>query len=193
MEVFKYGQIEIDYLKKKDKKLGEAIERIGMIEREVIPDLFAALISSIVAQQISAKAADTVWNRMLERFGEVTPERLTSVSVEEVQQCGLSMRKANYIKGIVKNSIFESRLCKVKVEGPDKEDAQLMIRYDQIELTREVTCIAGDIINKKFGGREITYKVKVNENVLTLISTNNDFNISDKVFIVLKESEFIAY
>jgi DNA-3-methyladenine glycosylase II len=100
MEIFKYGSIEIDYLKKKDKKLAEAIDRIGMIEREVKPDLFAALISSIVAQQISAKAADTVWNRIVERFGEVTPERLAQISIEEIQQCGLSMRKASYIMGI---------------------------------------------------------------------------------------------
>ncbi len=100
MEIFKYGSIEIDYLKKKDKKLAEAIDRIGMIEREVTSDLFTALISSIVAQQISAKAADTVWSRIVERFGEVTPERLAQISTEEIQQCGLSMRKASYIKGI---------------------------------------------------------------------------------------------
>ncbi len=100
MEIFKYSEVELDYLKKKDKKLAEAIERIGMIEREVIPDLFTALISSIVAQQISAKAAATVWNRMLERFGEITPQKIVNVTVEEVQQCGLSMRKANYIKNM---------------------------------------------------------------------------------------------
>jgi DNA-3-methyladenine glycosylase II len=100
MEIFKYGQVELDYLKKKDKKLAEAIERIGMIEREVIPDLFAALINSIVGQQISAKAAATIWNRMLDRFGEITSQKLAEAIVEEIQQCGLSMRKANYIKNI---------------------------------------------------------------------------------------------
>lgn len=40
MHIFKYGQKEIEYLKEKDKKLGAAIERIGMIERKVIPDPF---------------------------------------------------------------------------------------------------------------------------------------------------------
>jgi DNA-3-methyladenine glycosylase II len=100
VEIFKYGQVELDYLKKKDKKLAEAIERIGMIEREVIPNLFAALINSIVGQQISAKAATTVWNRMIDRFGEIVPQKLAEAVVEEIQQCGLSMRKANYIKNI---------------------------------------------------------------------------------------------
>lgn len=100
MEVFRYGPAEIEYLKSRDEKLGLAIERIGMIEREVIPDLFAALVNCIVAQQISAKAADTIWSRMQERFGEITPQSISAAAVEEIQQCGISMRKASYIKGI---------------------------------------------------------------------------------------------
>lgn len=97
MPIFEYGQKEIDHLKKKDKKLGAAIERIGFIEREVTPDLFTALVESIVSQQISAKAADTVCARLLEKAGEITPERLAGMGALEVQSCGLSMRKASYI------------------------------------------------------------------------------------------------
>jgi DNA-3-methyladenine glycosylase II len=100
MEVFSYGPAEVEHLKTKDEKLASAIDRIGMIEREVIPDLFAALVNCIVAQQISAKAADTIWRRMQERFGEITPQIISAASVEDIQQCGTSMRKASYIKGI---------------------------------------------------------------------------------------------
>lgn len=60
MKIFEYGEKEITYLKKKGKKLSEAIDIIGKKERMVIPDLFEALINSIVSQQISNKAADTV-------------------------------------------------------------------------------------------------------------------------------------
>ena len=100
MAIFQYGQKELDYLKKKDKKLGEAIERIGFIEREVIPDLFTALVNSIVAQQISLKAVDTIWGRMQERFGEITAEKMAEQAVEAVQQCGMTMKKAVWIKNI---------------------------------------------------------------------------------------------
>ena len=100
MEIFQYGQREIEYLKKKDKKLAEAIDRIGLIKREVIPDLFAALVNSIVGQQISTKAADTVWARMQERFSEITPDNIALKTTEEVQQCGMTMKKAIYIKNI---------------------------------------------------------------------------------------------
>jgi len=96
---FEYGQKEIDYLSKKDKKLGAAIERIGFIKREVRPDVFTALVKSVISQQISTKAADTVWARLNEKC-EITAENLHAMTCEEVQSCGMSMRKAEYIKNI---------------------------------------------------------------------------------------------
>lgn len=100
MPFFQYGQKEMDYLKSKDQKLGEAIERIGMIQREVIPDPFSALISSVVGQQISNKAAATVWKRLSVLLGSITPERIAQADLMEIQGCGMSERKAGYIKGI---------------------------------------------------------------------------------------------
>lgn len=105
MEIFKYGDKEIEYLKKKDKKLGAAIEKIGIIERKITPDPFEALVSSIVSQQISSKAAETVWNRFTNVIGVVTPENIEKVSLEEIQGCGMSLRKVGYIKGIAEAAI----------------------------------------------------------------------------------------
>ncbi|EQB89566.1 hypothetical protein M918_19905, partial [Clostridium sp. BL8] len=104
MEFFKYGEKEIEYLKKKDKKLGAAIEKIGMIQREITPNPFEALISSIVSQQISSKAAETVWNRFINVIGVVAPENIDKVSIEEIQGCGMSLRKVGYIKGIAETA-----------------------------------------------------------------------------------------
>ena len=98
--VFRYGAKELDYLRKKDKKLAAAIDRIGLLERAIIPDLFTALIRNIVAQQISKEAMVTIWGRMKERFGDITPTRFGSLSAGEIQSCGMSMRKAEYICGV---------------------------------------------------------------------------------------------
>jgi len=100
MTIFRYGRTEIAYLKKRDKQLGAAIDEIGMIEREVTPDLFTALVASVASQQISAKAAETIWRRMEERLGTITPSSIAGATPEEIQQCGMSMRKAGYIRGI---------------------------------------------------------------------------------------------
>ena len=100
MQCFHYGQAEIDYLARRDRKLGRAIGRIGMIERPVMPDLFKALVHSIVAQQISRKAADTVWAKLAEKLSDVTPLNVAGTDICDIQECGLSMRKAGYIRGI---------------------------------------------------------------------------------------------
>ncbi len=100
MPCFEYGQAEIDHLRRKDRRLGRVIDAAGMLQAEMYPDLFTALVSSVVGQQISGKAAATVWNRVVERFGEITPSRLDQASLEEVQSCGMSFRKAEYVKGI---------------------------------------------------------------------------------------------
>jgi 3-methyladenine DNA glycosylase/8-oxoguanine DNA glycosylase len=100
MPIYPYGQVEIDHLKRRDRKLGRAIDRIGRVERQVTPDLFQALVHSVVAQQISRKAADTVFGRLCACLEALTPERVAGIDAGEIQRCGLSRRKARYIQGI---------------------------------------------------------------------------------------------
>ena len=109
---FKYGETEINHLRKEDKKLGAVIDRVGIIKRPVNPDVFSSLIESIVSQQISSKSADTVCLKLNNLCGMVA-ERLAALTIEEIQSCGMSMRKAGYVKGVadatVSNAIdFES-------------------------------------------------------------------------------------
>lgn len=98
-DCFPYGPDEIGYLSARDKRLGAAIEQIGHLERNVTPDVFTALVNCIVDQQISAKAAQTIWSRLTERL-ELTPAALASADVEAIQRCGISTKKASYISGI---------------------------------------------------------------------------------------------
>ncbi len=100
LQFFQYGSVEVEWLKSRDASLGAVIDQIGHIERSVTPDLFTALVSSIVAQQISAKANATVWGRMRELLGIVSPETISAASVESLQACGMTMRKAVYIKEV---------------------------------------------------------------------------------------------
>lgn len=100
MDIFPYDQAEIDYLSRKDKRLAVAIKRIGIIEREIDHDIFRSLVSSIVGQQISNKAFETVWGRLVTLLGDVTPESIQNTSSDSIQKCGMSVRKAEYIKGV---------------------------------------------------------------------------------------------
>lgn len=97
---FEYGETETGYLKKKDKRLGEAIERIGHIDRTVHADLFEALVTSIIGQQISGVAQRTVCGRLEDRIGTITPAAINSLSRDELKRLGISYRKADYIQGL---------------------------------------------------------------------------------------------
>ena len=98
IEYFPYGETEINYLKGKDKRLAEVIDRLGMVKRRVIPDLFAALVHSIVGQQISTKAHETIWRKMVDTLGEITPENIMSISPDELQAFGITYKKVGYIR-----------------------------------------------------------------------------------------------
>lgn len=100
MAYFEYGSTELEYLASQDEKLGEAMKKIGMIKREITPQPFAMLLNSIVGQQISGRAAETVWNRVVNLCGDITPEKIGSMDLTEIQSCGMSMRKAGYIRGV---------------------------------------------------------------------------------------------
>jgi len=89
------------WLSKKDKRMAALIARMGIIRRETSGEPFPALILCILAQQVSAAAADTVSRRLTEMCGGViTPEALALMGANGVQKCGTSFRKARYIIGI---------------------------------------------------------------------------------------------
>lgn len=94
---FIYGSKEVEYLKSKDKVLGELIDQIGHIERETDTDLFSSVVHHIIGQQISTKAQTTIWNRMREKYGEVNAETISAADPDELQSLGMTFRKAEYI------------------------------------------------------------------------------------------------
>lgn len=105
-QYFAYGTTETDYLCRKDKRLARVIERVGPIRREVRPDLFDALMHAIVGQQIATKAQQTVWNRLVQSMGEVTPATVDRMEAEALQRLGLSFRKVGYMKGAARKALL---------------------------------------------------------------------------------------
>ena len=111
----KYGEREVRHLSTVCPELGRVIDRLGFLERPVEPDLFTALASSIVSQQITGKVAQTIWGRLVKTAelklaveplkSAVSPEIFSLLSTEELRACGLSQRKAEYITGIASAAV----------------------------------------------------------------------------------------
>lgn len=97
VKCFPYGEKELAYLRKKDKKLSAVIDRVGHIERAVDDDLFSAVVHHIVGQQISTKAQATVWARVQSALGTVDAEHVLGYGEANLQSLGISFRKAEYI------------------------------------------------------------------------------------------------
>jgi DNA-3-methyladenine glycosylase II len=87
------------------------IERVGKIDlatrlkrrqEERPADAYGALLRAIVGQQLSTKAARTIYLRVLDLFSGATPspEQLLEASEEELRACGLSGRKTEYIRDL---------------------------------------------------------------------------------------------
>ena len=94
---FIYGEAELAYLRRKDKRLAAVIDRIGPVERTVDPDLFSAVVHHIIGQQISMKAQATIWQRMQDTLGSVSAETILAAGVPALQALGMTFRKAAYI------------------------------------------------------------------------------------------------
>ena len=120
-KIFAYGEQEMKYLCAKDKRLGEVIRQLGFVPRGVIPDLFEALVNSIAGQQISSKALETVWCRITERLSPITPEHFCTLAEEELRACGLSLRKAGYIKSAAQRFADGSLNAEELKSLPDEE------------------------------------------------------------------------
>ena len=99
-DVPKYWDEAKKELSAKDNILSELIEQYDDLELVSRGDLFYTLIRSIIGQQISVKAASTVWSRLSEKVGEIIPENILSQSTDELRNCGLSGKKVEYIRGI---------------------------------------------------------------------------------------------
>ena len=61
---------------------------------------FFTLARAIVGQQISVKAAQSVWGKLMLAYPEFTPEKMARARVTRMRSCGLSERKAEYIRGL---------------------------------------------------------------------------------------------
>lgn len=97
-DYFQYGQKEIVHLKRRYPKLAVISGRIGIVERSVFPDLFTALVTSVIGQQIPTKAHPTIW-------GEITPAVIDFPALEKLQQFGIMFKKEGGIKSIAQKII----------------------------------------------------------------------------------------
>jgi len=115
-----------------DPTMAALMARVGEIDlatrlrrrkEERPPDAYGALLRAIVGQQLSTKAARTIYLRVLDLFGGTTPspEQLLEVSEKDLRACGLSGRKTEYVRDLAAHVLSdELELDRLQELGDDE-------------------------------------------------------------------------
>jgi len=142
---------------KDDRIMADVTRKLWGLKNPTTPTVFEALVDSIVEQQISLKVANNIENNVVKRFGDIldlkgeiyyaypNPQRLASVSIEELRQCGLSFRKGEYIREAARR-ITEGKLNLENLKNYEQSE-QIIKELDEIRgigvWTAELTMLRG--------------------------------------------------
>jgi len=142
---------------KNDTIMATMTRQLRGLKSPTTSTVFEALVDSIIEQQISLKVAHVLERNVIKTFGDQltvddkvyyaypTPENIVAATVEKLRNCGLSMRKAEYIHDI-SNSIVEGNLDLENFKT--YEDAEAIIK-EMIKIrgigvwTAELTMLRG--------------------------------------------------
>ncbi|MBN1357178.1 DNA-3-methyladenine glycosylase 2 family protein [Candidatus Bathyarchaeota archaeon] len=142
---------------KGDQVMNSITRKLWGLKNPTTPSVFEALVDAIVEQQISMKVATSIERKIVKNFGDTldledqvyyaypTPQRLAAVSTEEFRRCGLSFRKAEYIKG-ASALIADGKLDLEKLRSYESSE-QIIRELDEIKgigvWTAEFTMLRG--------------------------------------------------
>lgn len=146
----------IDYLKSKDVRFSKVIDFIGDIDGPIEPDPFAGIVYHILGQQISVIVQDTIWDRLKEKIGRVTPEGVLKLGKENLKELGMTTRKSETIYNIAKlivdgelnfdklNLLSDEEFIKeiTKIKGIGKWTAEMLLMFS---FDRENVFTFGDV------------------------------------------------
>jgi DNA-3-methyladenine glycosylase II len=140
-----------------DSAMHQIAQQLYGLKNPTTQTVFESLVDSIVEQQISIKVAHTIEQRLTKKFGETltiddntyfaypTPQNIAAASISEIQQVGLSMRKAEYIHGAAQ-LIVDGKLDLERLKNNGNPE-QIIAELDEIKgigvWTAELTMLRG--------------------------------------------------
>jgi len=125
----KFSEAE-KYLIAHEPQLGALIELQGHIERRPERNHFEALASSIVSQQISVKAADSIFRRLVAATG-LDPQKVRALAPDEAKTIGLSNQKVTYLRNLAEHFLTSPAIY------------EKLADYDDETVIKELTAVKG--------------------------------------------------
>lgn len=101
--------IGIEYLRSNDLILRQIIDSSDPFKIKTSSDFFKDLVKSIISQQLSVKAANSIYNRLESNAVGISPQSILDLDKNQLRQLGLSFQKAGFLHGLserfIKNPI----------------------------------------------------------------------------------------
>ena len=123
----------IIYLKTVDPILATVIRLVPRPKWETYTDYFQALVESIISQQLSTKAGDTIVRRFIQLFGDgmfPTPRQVLQMDTEKIRAAGMSYAKIRYIKDLAER-VENKKLYLHKIN--DMQDEEIIEHLIQVK------------------------------------------------------------
>lgn len=125
---YSFDSPEIQYLINSDNRLGAIIRKVGPLHYDIDKDAYAFLIHEIIEQMLSAKAGQKIYQRLVDLCGgSLTPQKVCSLSFEQIKSIGTATSKANFIIGITK-SVISGELDFDYINSLNDEDTYKRLR-----------------------------------------------------------------
>ncbi len=91
-------ELALSEISAKDRIMAALVERVGVCQIPQGSDPFSDLVESMVYQQVTGKAAAAIFSKLLsETSGVLSPDRIMSLSHDQMKNAGLSRQKISYI------------------------------------------------------------------------------------------------
>lgn len=119
-------KIAIEAVADRDHHVAEALDQVGLPEERVRGAGFDSLLRILVGQQLSVKAAASIWAKCEALLGDVSPERILAHDIETLRGAGLSRQKALYAHAM-SEAVLEGSLDLNGLGALDDEDAKTHI------------------------------------------------------------------
>jgi len=173
-------EVAQNHLRKVDPIMGSVVEVVGDISLRYRPANFEAFVRIIVNQQLSDKAAGTIFNRIRKLFvnGRISPKKLLELDASQVKSTGLSNAKLTYILEIARHFIEKPNFIKQLRKMDDDRALDVLISlkgigiwsanifrmfhlrhadvfpYGDVSLERSILLLYGIEIDRKHRGAE---------------------------------------
>lgn len=122
----------LDALAEREPAFAQALARVGYPGPRIRDRGYATLLRTIVGQQVSVAAAQSIWNKLEAALGDLTdPATVAAASIEQLRAAGLSRQKSSYAQSLAEE-VTSGRLDLMNLPADDEEAIAQLVRIKGI-------------------------------------------------------------